>query len=141
MNPNKQYPGSLLNLIKTKRLCGSSKNKATVVFDGYPCDPESGCRDTNINAVFSRDETADEVIKRLIERSENRKNIIVVSNDNEIAYFAKQSGAKALCVEDFICPFHDNPSKRIAKENDLSKQDLNYTQINEINKELKKLWL
>lgn len=128
----------LLSFIKTKRLTGSPKNKATLVFDGYPASYSSDYNDAEINIIFARKISADEKIKMLVEESGNRKNIVVVSDDKDIKFFAKSSGAKPMGVEEFIgCKKQDNSEK----ERDLVKPKLNYSQVEQINQELKALWL
>lgn len=134
---------ALLGLIKDNRLCGSEKNQVTVVFDGYCAEFEPKCRNSGINVVFSKDVTADERIKRIIDISVNLKNIIVVSDDKEISYFAKYAGCKTMDVAEFMgkLAVSDSQKKADTKEKNLSKQDLNYSQMNKINEELRKLWL
>lgn len=67
---------------------------------------------------------------------------MVVSDDKEIMFFAKIYGAKPMAVEEFISPVskHRADSINNSPEND-SKQELNYSQIDEINKELRRIWL
>lgn len=62
---------------------------------------------------------------------------MVVTNDREIQFMVKSLGARVITVEDFI------PEKKSAKNKseDSSEGQLNYSQIEEINKELGKLWL
>lgn len=137
----KQYPQlALLDLIKFKKLCGSQKNQVTVVFDGYSAEIESLCADREIKVIFSREVTADEKIKKIIDYSGNLRNIVVVSEDKEIVYFAKYAGCKPMGINEFI-GISDAPRKINIKEKNLPKQDLNYNQIKKINDELKKIWL
>jgi len=128
---------ALLAFIKTERLTGSPKNKIAIVFDGYP---PSGISLDGAEAgfIFSRKINADEKIKKIVEESANRKNIVVVSDDKEIKFMVKSLGARALGVEEFIA--REEKSERGEKKEAL-KQELNYTQIDAINKELSKLWL
>jgi predicted RNA-binding protein with PIN domain len=44
----------------------NSKNKITVVFDGYPQVSAQNLAETDINVVFSREETADARIKKMV---------------------------------------------------------------------------
>jgi len=128
---------ALLEFIKGRRWGKNSKNKITVVFDGYPKVSAQNLEETDINVVFSREETADARIKRMVEVSKNPKNIVVVSDDREIIFFVKSIGARSMGVEEFINP-EEKPQR---KKEDLIKPELNYTQINKINQELKALWL
>lgn len=132
---------ALLDIIKIKRLCGSPRNEIIVVFDGFINEPQLGRYSNEIKVIFSYDETADEEIKRIIERAKNKKNIVVVSDDREIADFAKISGAKPLSVNEFLKPANEDSDEFMRIQNDSLKQQLNYSQIHAINEELKKKWL
>ena len=124
--------------IKTKRLTGSTKNRVFIVFDGYPPSDFSSSDSSDSGIIFSRKISADEKIKRIVEESAQRKNIVVVSDDKEIKLIVKSLGAQWLGVEDFIGPKKRTKS---AQGKDLLKQELNYSQMDAINKELSKLWL
>ena len=128
---------ALLELIKAKKLCGSSRNKITVVFDGYPDSQEIKQDYTDINVIFSRKETADERIKSIVESSGNAKDIAVVSDDKEIRFFVKATGGRTISVGEFI----DRKEKLQRQGRDLLKTELTYSQMQKINQELKKIWL
>ena len=128
---------ALLDFIKNRRLGRNSKSKITVVFDGYPKVAAQKLDETDIDVVFSKEETADARIKMMVEASKNPKNIVVVSDDREIKLFIKSIGASSIGVEEFINP--EEKSQR--KKEDLIKPELNYSQISKINQELKALWL
>lgn len=131
-----QGPAALIYLIKSGKLCGSLKNEAVIVFDGYPADISiSQLADSRLRVVFSGDSSADDKIKRIAEGLKDKKNTIVVSDDKEISLFIKLCGIKSMSVEDFI----GKPSAVIKAEE--AKQELNYSQIAKINAELKKIWL
>jgi len=129
---------ALLELIRTKRLCGSSKNKITVVFDGYPGLGDSqGLSEggPKIGVIFSRKETADERIKKMVENSGNPRNTVVVSDDKEVKFFAGSLGAGTISVGEFI------GQEESGREKEALKAELTYAQMHLINKELRKLWL
>lgn len=128
---------ALLEFLKHQRLYKKSKSKITVVFDGYPQVSAQKLDEADIDVVFSREETADAKIKRLVESSNNPGDIAVVSDDREVQFFIKSAGARAIGVEEFINP----PKKAQTKNEGLIKPELNYSQINKINQELKALWL
>jgi len=77
----------------------------------------------------------------LIERSTDRKNTVVVSDDREISLFARHCGVKAMSVEEFIRPPRSQAGRGQDSAAGEAKQGLNYTQQARINEELKKLWL
>ncbi len=130
--------GEFIGLIKEKRLCGSLRNKVTVVFDGYPGAQNLKDSAAGINIIFSGEATADEKIKAFVEDSHNPKNIIVVSNDNEIRSFVKSCGSRVLAIEDFV---KNKNAPEISRGRESPKAELNYTKIAEINKELSQRWL
>ncbi len=136
-------PTCLINLIKSKKLCGSLKNKITIVFDGHSNKSEIGCFGNYDSLLFSREKSADEVIKQLVEKSGDKPNLIVVSNDRELSSFSKLCGVKSMSVEDFLEPFAPDSLKimKSKKRIEESSKNLNYSQINKINEELKNLWL
>lgn len=128
---------ALLEFIQNRRFGRNFQGKITVVFDGYPTVSAQNLAETDINVVFSREETADARIKIMVEASKNPKNIVVVSDDREIIFFVKSIGACAIGVEEFINP-QEKPQR---KKEGLIKPELNYSQISKINQELKALWL
>ncbi len=131
--------GALLERIRSQGLCGSLKNRVTIVFDGFPGTGGAVPLRGTIETVFSGEKSADDVIKRMVEQSGNPRTVIVVSDDREIAFYVKAAGAHCLGVEEFI----GAKKKRTLREETLSapKSDLTYTQMARINSELKKLWL
>ncbi len=118
------------------RLCGSPRNKITVVFDGYR-DRSFENRDSDIHVVFSENVTADQKIKKLIEGSANPKNIIVVTDDKEIKLFARLFKCKAMGVAEFI----PEKAKMDKSEKEPLKAELTYSQRQKINEEFRRLWL
>jgi predicted RNA-binding protein with PIN domain len=134
---NKDCRAALLEFIKLKKLCGSPKNKIAVIFDGYPPARDANYNSSEAEVIFARDRSADEIIKKMLEKTSRSKNIIVVSDDKEIRSFVKFSGARSLGIEEFIC----RPEKPIHKEEEALKAELTYSQIRQINQELRKLWL
>jgi len=129
---------ALLEFIKINRLTGSLKNKITLVFDGYPDASGRSRDDADVEIIFSRHESADERIKRIVESSGRRKNIIVVSDDREIRFCVKAAGATCLGVEEFT---HPKGRPAHLQKTDTHKTELSYSQIQKINQEFKKIWL
>lgn len=128
---------ALLEFIRINKLCGSPKNKITVVFDGHSDSSIRKIGETDINIMFSRKETADECIKKMVEVSSNPKNIVVVSDDKEIKLFVKSLGGQTRSVEEFI----NRKANLQSREKNLLKPELTYSQIHQINQELRKIWL
>jgi len=134
----KELKIALLSFIRAKRLCGSPKNKIIIVFDGY-CDV-AGLNefDPGMDIVFSCDESADERIRKILAGAENPKELVVISDDREIVSFARDYGAVHMGIEQFI---NSKRNKHRVCGVDLVNPELTYTQIYEINKEMRKKWL
>jgi len=97
------------------------KVKITLHFDGF--------ENIKINfsagrIVYSGNKTADDKIKEQISSAKSRKNLIVVSSDNEIRNYAKACGCILLSIEEFNKlvyskdPVNDE-EKRIKEMNDI----------------------
>lgn len=125
---------SLLDLIKKYRLCG--KNKATVVFDGRDDIVAPPHRSPYV-IIFSENESADDLIKRMVEKANNPKIVVVVTDDKELRFRVKSLGAGLMTVKEF--------SQKISKKESLKeehhKADLKNEDANRITEELKDLWL
>lgn len=111
------------------------KNQATVIFDGRE-DVFLPRMDSEIEVIFSRRETADEKIKKMLEK-ENPKNLIVISDDNEIKYFAKIRGIKSIGAKEFLSKIKKKRGSVLEEE----KMSPDTIQAMEITKKLKRIWL
>ncbi len=128
-------------LIRNKKLAGSPNNKVIIIFDGYASAEDSmALREANpgMKIIFSEDESADERIRKIAEDSSGNKNIVIVSDDNEIKLFSKLFKVGYLSVKEFL---KDEDLKSSRAGDDNREPGLNYSQVNDINQELKKLWL
>ncbi len=134
-----------MEFIRTKKSCASPKNKVTVVFDGYSAAVlESRCNYSGIDIVFSKDISADEKIKAMLEKAANPRLLIVVSDDKEVKFFARSAGAKAAGVEEFIAAKTTQRGALRPKgklRSGLLKPELTYVEMSKINRELRDLWL
>jgi predicted RNA-binding protein with PIN domain len=81
-------------------------------FDGFA---NQRIRTNKSKLVYSDKVTADEKIKRQIESEKNKRNIIVISSDNNIKEFAKVCGCEVIASEDF--------GKEITKTQDVDDED------------------
>lgn len=125
---------ALVRFLKIRRPQGN--NPVTVVFDGI----EGGfyCRDiSNIEVIFSSHQSADDRIKRMVERSPNPKNMVVVTNDREIRSFAEDHRAQIKKVEEFLAKF--NPKSANPRSDD--NKALSPQKASEITEEMKRVWL
>ena len=88
---------AMLEQYKEKR-----KHKLIVVFDGQGAGNSSGIRPAGIDVVFSRqDLDADEEIKRMVSRSDNPRNITVITSDRDIEQYVKKYGCKVVDAMSF----------------------------------------
>ena len=74
------------------------KAKVTLHFDGYANLP---IKISKVKIVYSDNRTADDTIKDQIEGIKSRKNIIVVTSDNNVKEFARVCGCEVTSSEDF----------------------------------------
>lgn len=135
---NGQPALNIISFISQKRLTGSLKNKIILVFDGFPQCPSNNSGYGEVSVIFSRKISADEKIKKIVEGSLNRKNIIVVSNDREIKFAVNSLGACSMQIEEFVGR-KEKSQKRTRKQS--LKDELNYSQKHDINEELTRIWL
>ena len=138
---------SLVKAIQARRLAGSKNNQVTIVFDGRAdFDFYQPQRKGQIKIFFSSDESADEVIKRMVGESGNPKQIVVVTDDKAIAHFIRSAGARAMPVLDFISRDKRQPAGKARLkhtgqgERELAKAELTYQQQEAINQELNDIW-
>jgi len=61
---------ALIEFIKFNKLCGSKNNSVLIVFDGYP-DVSYHNSAEELEVIFSRDESADSRIKKIVEKAKN----------------------------------------------------------------------
>jgi len=120
-----------------QRKSSSPNNKFWIVFDGYPDQSLDNADKGSIMVIFSRKESADARIMKLVELIPNPKNVVVVSDDKEIGLFARSCRANHESVEDFLS-FQDKITRA---KNGIPEEEITYTQKQKINEELKKLWL
>jgi len=94
----------LIAFIERYQPQGSWKNSVTIVFDGKSdvYSLPSGTARSGVKVTFSRDETADEKIKRLVQQSQTKKSIVVVTDDRDIKYHVRALGAIPMSVKDFL---------------------------------------
>ncbi len=129
----------LLKLIERYRLQGSIRNEVSVVFDGK-ADVISPQIQTSLQVIFSKNETADEKIKRQVERSSNPRRIVVVSDDKQLTFYCRSLGAKIKSVKEFLNRALSAKGVRRDMTED-HKPELNSDIAIEITEYLKSVWL
>ncbi len=112
------------------------KGRVTVVFDGPTGHfPYFSPVHPGIEAVFSRGQTADQVIEELIIESRNPADITVVSADGEVKRFAKRHRCATLDPAGFLEKVF-SPDKT-----QKTKYSLSPDGQRQIESELRKLWV
>lgn len=125
----------LVRLIESEQPQGSLNNQVTVVFDGYRgqwAAPES----SPVRVLFSDEESADDKIKKLVDKSSSPRSLIVVTDDREIRYFVKGLGAKIMDADEFLArliPRRQGPCPAGGKKIDPAVEE-------KINREFTSLW-
>jgi hypothetical protein len=127
---------ALIQFLRINKPCGSPKNKVTIIFDGYSGD--FSLSGLEFEVIFSCEDSADERIKKIMEKDPLPKSLIVISDDRQIRDFARLCGVVSLGIEEFLDP----PSKKKAPQKAAQeKTPLSYSAAHKINEELKRLWL
>lgn len=114
---------------------GSPRNKITVVFDGKE-DFSQENYFTSFKVIFSKGEDADSCIRGLVEKAANPKNIVVVTNDKELKFFARRSGTQIMSTDEFLSKV--KVYKHVAADEG---KELSFYLSNKITSELGDIWL
>lgn len=90
-------------------------------------------------------QSADEKIREIVERSSQKKSIVVVTNDRAIQYAVRALGAQVNSVEEFLSrmrPFQGKvKAKRIDQREKASAKNISTTLEFKITAELANIWL
>lgn len=90
----------LEDLVRFTRVAGA---RVGVVFDGAPDDHfPDGSSYMGVTVFYAeRGSNADERIKRMVDASRERRTLVVVTSDRELAGYVRQSGAQIVRAGDF----------------------------------------
>ncbi len=103
---NKQHSREKLGFILSRYF--SKKNASVSLhYDGFENDE---IRISGIKIIYSCGLTADENIKREIEKSKNPKNIILVTSDSNLAKFGRVCSCQIIKSEEFVKHVHSSNS-------------------------------
>ena len=92
----------LISFLESFKAGMSARNQVAVVFDGksqFSFDPAPQGK---IKVIFSRDEDADALIKRIVDDDKDVKSLVVVSDDKEIVRYARAQGADFEGIGEFL---------------------------------------
>ena len=136
---------SLVRIIQSSRLMKSKNNQATIVFDGK--GDFNFCRGEDkgsLKRIFSKGESADETIKRIVNDAANPKQMVVVTDDKAIIFFIRSLEAKRMSVSEFLGGIKRQlslRSKQKGRESPESlKTEITCQQQEAINQELREYW-
>jgi len=107
-----QARNELISFIRS--YCSGKKVKMTVVFDGDEVGyiDQSHSPGQSLRVIYSKyPQKADPVIKHLIQKSSNKKAVILVSADNALVQFARQVKAQVLSPNEFYLRAAKHPNQ------------------------------
>ena len=138
---------SLVKLIQSRLPKSGKKYQVTIVFDGRD---DIDCLFSNqnkgpIKIIFSKGESADETIKRIVEGCANPREMVVVTDDKAIIFFTRSLGAKVMFIKEFLGQEQRQSYKKVLRQREqrdagLVKIELTSQQQEVINEELKRFW-
>ncbi|MFH1655847.1 MAG: NYN domain-containing protein [Candidatus Omnitrophota bacterium] len=127
---------ALIQFIEENRPQGSNKNKVTVVFDGKE-DILPYKIATSSEVIFTKNESADDRIKKIVEKAKNPKQLVVVTDDRELRFSVRLNGAKLMSVVEFISAKNKGRQKEPKEDREVIPVDVERA----ITEELKNIWL
>ena len=134
---------NLVRHIERNRPQGSPANRITIVFDGYG-NADERLNSSTVKVVLSQGRSADEVIKDMVSSSDNKKTIIVVTNDRAIQYAVRAEGAKVCKVDEFLGKM--SPAKTVQQTKTVKKdkdnpKNISHVMEHKINSEFENIWI
>jgi len=133
---------AFLHMIEIYKPQGSVKNKVTVVFDGRSGLLDS--RSSSVEIIFSLEKSADDKIKAIVEQADNKKRIVVVTDDRDIQYSVRAQGARVLSVDEFLSKLKAKRYKATTSRGDgqtQSAKNISKSMEYQITSELEEFWL
>ena len=105
-----------------ERYFSNKKVEVILNFDGFANQKISVSK---IKLVYSDKISADEKIKKQIEAESNKRNVVVISSDNNVREFAQVCGCEIISSEDF--------GKEITKSQNADDEDSRIKAMDDIN--------
>jgi len=124
----------LIDHIRNNKLTGSHNNKVVIVFDGA-LNLEAIQKKGKFELLFSDQGSADDLIVNRVKKINNKKQVIMVSDDRQLRDLVRSLGAKVCWVKDFIF------SKKKQIEEEENTKDISPALKDEITQEMRKIWL
>ncbi|MCM8813680.1 MAG: NYN domain-containing protein [Candidatus Omnitrophica bacterium] len=131
---------ALVRRIENNRPYGSRRNTVTVVFDGRPDLPREE-RAAAVRVLFSRQESADALIRRMVEAAPQPRLLVVVTDDREVMYACRAAGAQVMPVARFFTRHRPAVAPRRDMQDCSPSLNPDSPAAVVITEELKRLWL
>ncbi|GAH75896.1 unnamed protein product [marine sediment metagenome] len=131
-----QTRDGFIQYIMVTKPFGSIKNRVSIVFDGSKDVINDKRRPfPPIDVIFSKNETADDTIVRMVKKERKQGEIIVVTDDREVKEKVKLLGCSTLSILEF---FKNLTEKK--ERTDKDKPDPRSKEGKKITEELKRIW-
>jgi predicted RNA-binding protein with PIN domain len=131
----------LLSWINRDKPQGSINNSVTIIFDGkeeFFGSHASGA----IKVVFSKGQSADDLIKKIVEQYPLKKSLVIISDDKDIKLYVRALGAGILSVKEFTKGLLKRSKQASTKTSqEISGKYISLTQQDKINKEMERIWI
>jgi len=119
---------------------------ANIPYGTDELDIAGGLQGAPVEVVFSKAESADDTIKRMVADAPRKKNMVVVTDDRDIQYAVRAHGAKVKTPAEFFASARPSRSSRAGKADrpHASLQEAKHIPKvleYEINAELEKIWV
>lgn len=102
-----------------------SKNKITIFFDGFNFNHSFSNVSYNVSIKHAKNKTADETILITIQKSQNPRNLVVITSDSELRRKARLWGCTVISSEEFIRQLDNRKNTNLEKPDELSKNEVN----------------
>lgn len=134
---------ALVRILIAGNFTGSVRNQLTVVFDGKP-DVWHETSSSQVKVIFATHQTADDLIKDIVDGAASKKSIYAVTDDKALAQSIRDRGSRTIGVKDFFATIlqEARTSSRVRKNASVGEEKyISTTVACKINDELKEIWL
>ena len=94
-----------------------NKLKIIVIFDGHRTTNAPQKKYLGVSVKYSKNESADAIIKRMVDTPRSSEKPLVITSDREIIDFARHCGAKSKTSQEFAKEITTPKPKKIRYEN------------------------
>lgn len=132
---------ALISFIERNRLQGSDRNSVTVIFDGQPGMYGLPVY-SQVRVVFTEYESADDLIKSMVQEAKSPKSMVVVTDDKQLYLYVRALGASVLSGGEFLRKYTSakTPPRPDIKKTEPSKV-ITSSFEHLINQEFEQLWV